>query len=100
MTKTIRNFLLLNFAFVILTVVVYAVGYEYDKANQLYPETLQVSYDFSVGNVYGLRWQRAVMVSSLFVVIADIVVGFIWYRKRQEEKVISHSSILNILNKN
>lgn len=95
MTKTIRNFLLLNVAFVVLTVAVYAVGYEYDKANQLYPETLWVSYDFSIGNVYGQRWVRLAKTSILFVVIADIVTIFIWYRKRQDEKAISHSSILN-----
>lgn len=93
MTKTIRNFLLLNFAFVLLTVAVYAVGYDYDQANQLYPEA--VYFADAPLMVYGMRWQRMTMASSLIVVIVDIVTIFIWYRKRQDEKVISHSSILN-----
>lgn len=85
MTKTIRNFLLLNFAFVISAVVVYAVGYEHDKANELYSEAYQFTYDASL-MVYGKRWERLVKASVSFVVIADIIAGFIWYRKKQDEK--------------
>ena len=93
MTKTIRDFLLLNVAFVILTVAVYAIGYEYDKANQLYSET--INFDDLSLMAYGQRWKRITMASSLIVVIADIVTIFIWYRKRQNEKAVSHSQILN-----
>jgi hypothetical protein len=89
MTKTIWNLLLLNFAFIILAVGVYAIGYEYDKANQLYSEAYYFASDASI-TVYGKRWERLAKLLILLTVIADIVIGFIWFRRKQSrnEKIL------------
>ncbi|HUR99281.1 MAG TPA: hypothetical protein VMZ26_14540 [Pyrinomonadaceae bacterium] len=60
MGKTLKKaivFLVANLLFAAVVITVYGVGYEYDKANKLYPESIQVSYDVSIG-VYGQRWER------------------------------------------
>jgi len=86
MWKTILIFLLINLAFIALIVGIYAVGFEYDKANKLYPETVQVSYDVSISGVYGQRWIRLAKILISFGVIINFVVGFIWYRKIQSRR--------------
>jgi hypothetical protein len=45
-------FLTANLLFAVFVTAVYAVGYEYDKANKLYPESKRLSYDLSM-QVYG-----------------------------------------------
>ena len=50
-------FLFANLLFAIIVVGVYAIGFEYDRANKLYPELKQLSYDLSMV-VYGQRWER------------------------------------------
>lgn len=86
MKQPIRNLLIFNIVFIIWAVTIFAIGFEYDKANQLYPETVQVSYDLSMGGVFGPRWIRFLKISTLFLVIFDIVIGFILYRRNQNDK--------------
>lgn len=84
--KTILYFLLINLALFVLIVGIYAFGFEYDKANKLYPETVQTSYDTSISGVYGERWVRFAQVMLSLGVIIDFVVCFIWYRKNQRKE--------------
>jgi hypothetical protein len=83
MWKTILYFLFINLVFLALVVGIYAIGYEYDKANKLYPESVQLSYDLSLGGVYGQRWARFLDTMLILGLIADIVIIFIWYRRNQ-----------------
>ena len=85
MWKSILIFLLANLVFIVLVVALYAIGFEYDKANKLYPETVQLSYDVSISGVYGQRWVRLAQTLISFGVIIDFVMGFIWYRKIQSK---------------
>jgi len=84
MRKEIRNLLLLNFFLLALAVGIYAVGFEYDKANKLHPESYQFASDASI-TVYGKRWERIAITLLLFGVMLDVVVGMIWYRRKQSE---------------
>jgi len=55
MNSTLKKallFLTANLLFAVFVTAVYAVGYEYDKANKLYPESKRLSYDLSM-QVYG-----------------------------------------------
>jgi hypothetical protein len=54
MKKKIVKLLLLNFFLFAIAVGIYAVGYEYDKANQLYPEMYNFASDASI-MTYGKR---------------------------------------------
>ncbi|MEP7037407.1 MAG: hypothetical protein ABI891_03605 [Acidobacteriota bacterium] len=82
MWKTILYFLLINFVVFILIIGIYAIGFEYDKANKLYPETIQLSYDSSISEVYGQRWVRFAQISIVIGLLTDVVLGFIIYRKK------------------
>lgn len=84
--KTILYFLLINLTLLILVIGISAVGYEYDKAYQLYPESVELSYDLSLGGVYGQRWVRFFQTMLILGLIADIVIIFIWYRGIQRER--------------
>ncbi len=84
MKKNIRYFLLLNLLAFILAIVIYAVGYEYDKAHKIYLEAYYFSYDAAI-IVYGKRWERVSTILLLFCGLIDIVTMFIWYRNRQKE---------------
>ncbi len=64
-----------------LVVGIYAIGFEYDKANELYPESVRMSYDVSLGGIYGQRWVRFLDAMLIIGLIADIVIIFIWYRR-------------------
>ncbi len=82
MWKTILYFLLINFIVFILIIGIYAIGLEYDRANKLYPESVQTSYDTSISGVYGQRWVRLTHISLIIGSLTDVVVGFIIYRKK------------------
>ena len=84
----ILYFLLINLAYFALVVVIYAVGFEYDKAYKLYPEDVQLSYDLSIGGVYGQRWVRFFEVAIYVGVIVDLVLGFMWYRGRPAQSSV------------
>ena len=84
MWKTILYFLLINFAFVILVVGIYAIGFEYDNAHQIYPETVRVSYDLSLAGRYGQRWVKFLKIMLIFGVLADIVAVSIYYTRNQK----------------
>lgn len=89
--RTILYFLITNLIFVGLILGIYAVGFEYDKANKLCPETVQVSYDVSLSGIYGQRWVRFAQIMLSVGAIIDVVVCFIWYRKNQSKKESSIS---------
>lgn len=48
MIKNVLLFILGNICIGILIIAIYAVGYEYDKAHQIYPEMKRMSYDMSM----------------------------------------------------
>jgi hypothetical protein len=79
MWKTILYFLIVNLVFLTLVVGIYAIGYEYDRANKLYPESVRVSYDVSLGGIHGQRWVRFLDAMLILGLTADIVIIFIWY---------------------
>ena len=82
MWKSILYFLLINLGYFALVVTIYALGYEYDKANHLYPESVQVSYDVSLGGVIGQRWVRFAQTAIAIGIAIDLILGVLWYRKR------------------
>ena len=83
MWKSILYFLLINLGCFALVVTIYGLGYEYDKANHLYPEDVWVSYDVSIAGIYGQRWVRFAEAAITIGILVDLVVGVIWYRKRR-----------------
>jgi hypothetical protein len=85
MWKTILYFLLVNLAFIVLVIGIYAFGFEYDKAHKLYPETVRVSYDVSLEGIHGQRWVRFLQIMLTFGAIVDIVVIYIWFRRNQSK---------------
>ena len=80
MWKSILNFVLVNLAFIIVAVAIYAVGYEYDKAYKLYPESLMFG-DFGIEGVYGQRWVRSLKAMLVFGAVADLIIILVWFRK-------------------
>ena len=84
MKKKIVRFLLLNFFLFAIAVGIYAVGYEYDKANQLYPEMYHFTYDASI-MTYGKRWERIAIAVISLCLLFDVVAIMIWYRRKQSE---------------
>ena len=84
MWKPILYFLLINLVYFALVITIYAVGYEYDVKNELYPEYIRVSYDVDVG-AYGQRWVRFAQVALPLGVVMDLVIGLLWYLKRPAE---------------
>ena len=70
-------------------VVIYAVGYEYDKANKIYPEI----YYFSDAGimVYGKRWERISKIIASSAVIIDVVAIMVLCRQnlREDERFFS-----------
>ncbi len=84
MKKKIVKFLLLNFFLFAIAVGIYAVGYEYDKANKLYPEMYDFASDASI-MTYGKRWERIAIAVISFGVLFDVVAIMIWYRGKQSE---------------
>jgi len=84
MIKKILLLILANLVFVGSVVAVYAIGYEYDLENELYPEYVPMSYDWGM-DVYGRRWDRAAKTLLIVGVLADAVIMLTWYRKRQNK---------------
>ena len=82
MRKLILYFVLINLGYFALVVSIYALGYEFDKAHQLYPESVQLSYDLSIGGVFGQRWVRFLQVAVALGLLIDVVIASIWYLKR------------------
>jgi hypothetical protein len=85
MNATLKNallFLAANLFFAVIVIAVYGVGYEHDKANKLYPESKQLSYDVSM-QVYGQRWERVAKTLIAIGIVADAALLLVWYRKRQ-----------------
>jgi hypothetical protein len=80
--------ILSNLLFVALAVAIYGIGYEYDKANKLYPESKDVSYDLSM-LVYGERWVRFVEVMLGLGIGADAVLLMFWYRNIQKKSLLN-----------
>ena len=75
--------MLLNLLVISLAIVIYAVGYEYDNANKLYPEAYYFSYDAAI-TVYGKRWERISTVLIILCGLIDVVAVFIWIRNKQK----------------
>ena len=94
MKKLTRNLILASLLFFALALGSISFGYEYDKANKLYPESVQMSYDLSLGNVYGQRWERLGTALFLFGVLLDAVAIVIWYRNRKTKdyKIVLNES--------
>ena len=70
---------------VVVAVTIYALGYEYDKANELYLESVFFASDASI-STYGRRWSRLSQIILLITLLFDIILIFLWFRKRQTEK--------------
>lgn len=85
MIKKVLLFLVLNIVFGAAVVSVYAIGYEYDKAHRLYPESKLLSYDLSM-QVYGERWARIAKVLLGLGLLADAVLILTWHRKHQNNQ--------------
>jgi hypothetical protein len=83
MRNKVLIFVLANFLFAALAISIYAIGYEYDKTNKLFPESKRVSYDLSL-QVYGKRWVRFVEWTLGLGFLANSVILMIWYRNRQK----------------
>jgi cytochrome c biogenesis factor len=86
MLKKVLLFFFGNLFFAALVIVVYAVGFEYDRANKLSPEMKHVSYDVSM-QVYGQRWERVAKTLIALGIVIDAAVLLSWYRKRQNSNV-------------
>ena len=82
MFKKALLFLTANVLFIALVIAVWQVGYEYDKANKLYPEMKELSYDLFM-QVYGQRWERVAKGMLALGLVIDAAVLLVWYRKRQ-----------------
>jgi len=82
MLKKALLFLSANILFIAIVIAIYAAGYEYDKANKLYPETKELSYDLFM-QVYGQRWERVAKSMLALGLVVDAAVLLAWYRKRQ-----------------
>ena len=96
MSKSMRKTLLVlsaNFFFAILVTTVYAIGYEYDKANKLYPEMYYFS-DAGI-EVYGQRWERIAEGLILFGMVVDTGLIANWYMGKQRRG----QSILGLVEK-
>ena len=84
MLKKALLFVSANVLFIAVAVGIYAAGYEYDKANKLYPEMKDISYDVSL-QVYGQRWERAAKIMLAVGLAIDAVVLLAWLRKRESD---------------
>lgn len=87
MWKMIFYFVLVNLGYFALVFTICTIGFEYDKANQLYPEVVQLSYDLSISGVYGQRWVRFWQVAVPSGLLTDLVIGSFWYLKRLAKPV-------------
>ncbi|MDQ2746745.1 MAG: hypothetical protein M3T96_05740 [Acidobacteriota bacterium] len=83
MKRKIVKLLLLNIILFTLAVGIYAVGYEYDRTNKIYPEM----YYFSDAGimVYGKRWERISKTMVSINLIIDIFAVMILYRQNQRQ---------------
>ena len=92
MWKVLIYILLINIAVVALAVGISWVGYNHDLANRLYPEVIRIpSEDLSIA-VYGQRWKRLLETIIAILLICDVAVGYLWYRKQQS---LNERSFLN-----
>ncbi|MGI8811511.1 MAG: hypothetical protein ACR2IH_03165 [Pyrinomonadaceae bacterium] len=85
MLKKVALLILANIIFTTAIIAIYAVGYEHDKAYQLFPESKLVSYDVGM-QVYGQRWARLVKFFFIAGVLADAAVLLGWYRNWQSKQ--------------
>ena len=90
MKKTLIKFFLINLIYFALLFIVVTVGFEYDKANKLYPETVWFGHT-GIGGVHGQRWVRLFNFLAPLGLLANLVVGFIWYRNRQRQSQVNLS---------
>ena len=85
MVKAWKKFVILvgvNLTAIVLTIAIYAVGFTYDKEHQLYPESVQVSYDVSISGIYGQRWYRLMLGMLCTLGAADAVIVMIFLLRR------------------
>lgn len=82
MLKKTILFVAANFLFVALVIAIYGIGYEYDKANKVYPESKLVSYDVSM-QVYGERWVRFAKMMFIIGLLANGAILINFLRNRQ-----------------
>ena len=82
MWKAILYFLLINLGYFALVTIIYAVGYEYDRAYRIYPEAVRLSYDLSISGVYGQRWVRFFQSAVVIGLFTDLVIATLYYWKR------------------
>jgi hypothetical protein len=90
MLRKVVHFIVANLLFISLVIAIYAIGYEYDKANKLYPESKNLSYDLSI-LAYGERWIRFVEIMLVLGIVTDAVILMFWYRN------IHKQSLLNVM---
>ena len=88
-------FVLVNFLFAALVISIYAIGYEYDKANKLFSENKQLSYDLSM-TVYGQRWVRFAESMLGLGFLADCVILMMWYRNKQKSVEVETSGSVRL----
>ncbi len=88
MVYRVSLFVIANLVFLILVVAIYAIGYEYDSAHNLYPEFKRMGYDWGM-YVYGQRWERIGKFLLIVGGITDAVILLGWYQKRQSKEAIA-----------
>ena len=88
MQKKIIKLILLNIFLFTCAVVIYAVGYEYDKANKIYPEMYFFASDASI-MVYGKRWERiSKIIASITVIIDSVAIITLYMQNQREDKKV------------
>lgn len=85
MVERVLILIVANIVFLACVVAIYAIGYEYDRANKLYPESIRISYDMSIGGVYGQRWLRTAKFLLIVGGLADATILLSWFRNRQNK---------------
>ena len=81
--KRAAYFLLANLIAVAATIAIYAIGFTYDKKHQIYPESVQLSYDLSISGVYGKRWYRLMLWMLCALGAADAVTVMIFLLRKR-----------------
>jgi hypothetical protein len=91
MFKRILLFTVANFLFSVVVIAIYGIGYEYDKAHRIYPESKLLSYDVSM-QVYGERWVRFAKIMFVVGLLANGAILMNCYRNRNRnngDRVVS-----------
>lgn len=90
MLKSFLYLLTANVVFFGVVVAITDFGYEYDKAHQLFPETISWG-DVSLEGRYGQRWASFFEYACWFAGLVNPAIVYVWYlrNKRSREQDLS-----------